>query len=162
MADTAVNGAAEAVRLLLQKRLRVSFAESCTGGLLSGALVSVPGASGVYDMGFVTYSNASKAKLLGVSEQTLRENGAVSPECACEMALGALRASGADIAVSVTGIAGPDGGTPEKPVGLVYIALASKSGARAYKNNFTGSRAEIRAQSVCRAIDLLVEALIVM
>ena len=108
--------------------LHITTAESCTGGLAAGAITAVPGSSAVFDGGVVTYSNDMKKKLLGVHDETLRDFGAVSPETAGEMALGAIKLTGADIAVSVTGIAGPGGGTEEKPVGLVYIAAASKAG----------------------------------
>lgn len=108
--------------------LHVTTAESCTGGLTAGAITAVPGSSAVFDGGVVTYSNDMKKKLLGVRDETLRDFGAVSPETAGEMALGALELTGADISVSVTGIAGPGGGSEEKPVGLVYIAVASKAG----------------------------------
>lgn len=111
-----------------ERGLRLSAAESCTGGLVCGALTSVSGSSAVFDGGAVTYSNEMKMKLLGVKPQTLESFGAVSRQTAAEMALGALRLSGADIAVSLTGIAGPGGGTEEKPVGLVYIAVASRAG----------------------------------
>ncbi len=106
--------------------LRVATAESCTGGLIAGAITDVPGASDVFDWGVVTYSNEAKSKLLGVPGDLLEKHGAVSAEVAASMAEGALERSGADIAVAVTGIAGPDGGSAEKPVGLVHFAAARK------------------------------------
>ena len=109
------------VDLLKEKQMTVTTAESCTGGLLSGRILNVPGASAVYKEGYITYSNEAKEKLLGVSHETLETYGAVSYETAREMAAGAARSAGADVALAVTGIAGPDGGTKEKPVGLVYI-----------------------------------------
>lgn len=123
----------------------VAFAESCTGGLIAKRMTDVPGASEVFGFGFVTYANEAKMKLLGVSPETLEAHGAVSPETACEMARGAKRVSGADIAVSVTGIAGPTGGTPEKPVGLVYMGVASDSGVQTHKLMLGGHASSDRA-----------------
>ena len=114
------------VRLLGQHQLRLATAESCTGGLISHRITNVPGASGVFTQGFVTYANEAKIRLLGVSAEDLQHHGAVSETVACQMADGALRNGGADIAVSVTGIAGPDGGSEEKPVGTAWIGLAVK------------------------------------
>ena len=116
------------VELFRAKRLRLAAAESCTGGLFAGAITSVPGSSEVFDRGFVTYSNESKVGELGVSKETIDKYGAVSDACAREMAVGALAHSRADIAVAVTGIAGPDGGTCDKPVGTVFFALAVRGG----------------------------------
>ena len=143
------------LRMLKARGETVSFAESCTGGLLAGALVDLPGASEVFHEGYVTYSNESKRRVLGVSADTLNERGAVSAECAREMARGARRISGADYALSVTGIAGPDGGTIEKPVGLVYVGLSDKSGETVRAFRFLGERGEIRAASVKHALNLL-------
>lgn len=114
------------VEKLKEKHMTVAFAESCTGGLISKRITDVPGASEVFGFGFCTYANEAKMKILGVKEETLAAHGAVSEETASEMAQGALKVSGADIAVAVTGIAGPGGGTPEKPVGLVYMGVATK------------------------------------
>ena len=146
--------------LLLARGETVCFAESCTGGLLAATLVDNPGASGVLMESYVTYANAAKTRILGVSEETLRAVGAVSPECAREMAAGAKRASGADWAVSVTGIAGPEGGTPEKPVGTVYVGVAGKDGVQAHRLRLTGSRAWIRTLSAANALDLLRRAML--
>jgi len=148
------------LRMLKERNLTVSFAESCTGGMLASSLVDLSGASAVFGEGYVTYANEAKMRLLGVSEETLRSKGAVSGECAREMALGALRSSGSDYALSVTGIAGPDGGTKEKPVGLVYIGIADKSGAHAHEFRFGGSRTDIRTASVKHALNLLRLAMI--
>lgn len=114
------------VRLLAAKRLKLATAESCTGGLIANRITDVPGASAVFTHGFVTYADAAKVGLLGVAPAALEAHGAVSETVACQMADGALRASGADLAVAVTGIAGPEGGTPEKPVGTAWIGLASR------------------------------------
>ena len=116
------------VEVLTEKGLKLAAAESCTGGLFAGAITSIPGSSEVFDRGFVVYSNEAKRVMLGVSDETLEKSGAVSEPCAREMALGALKRSSADIAVAVTGIAGPGGGTADKPVGTVFFALASKDG----------------------------------
>ncbi|MDP3851074.1 MAG: competence/damage-inducible protein A [Luteolibacter sp.] len=116
------------VRLLSENRKTLATAESCTGGLISNRITDIPGASAVFTHGFVTYANEAKVSLLGVSAADIEAHGAVSETVACQMAAGALHASGADIAVAVTGIAGPDGGTPEKPVGTAWIGLASRDG----------------------------------
>jgi nicotinamide-nucleotide amidase len=141
--------AAELGRVLLARGWRVSVAESCTGGLVAGAITSVAGSSDWFDMGFVTYSNAAKIQLLGVPEAMLATHGAVSEETARAMATGALARSGADLAAAVTGIAGPSGGTPAKPVGTVCFAWAAKGGAvEATTRRFDGDRAAVRAASV--------------
>lgn len=145
----------EAARLLEQKKLRVTTAESCTGGLIAGALVNVPGISEWFGEGYVTYSNEAKERLLGVSHGTLETYGAVSEQTAREMAEGAAKAADADVSVVSTGIAGPDGGTEEKPVGLVYIGCFCKGTVRVEKHLFDGDRAQVRAQSVQAALSLL-------
>ncbi|MBO5153709.1 MAG: CinA family protein [Eubacterium sp.] len=145
----------EVAELLEQKKLHVTTAESCTGGLIAGTLVNVPGISEWFGEGYVTYSNEAKEKLLGVSHETLTTYGAVSAETAGEMARGAADAAGADAAVAVTGIAGPDGGTAEKPVGLVYMGCFCKGKLCVEKHIFAGDRAQVRAQSVQAALRLL-------
>lgn len=145
----------EVAELLEQKKLHVTTAESCTGGLIAGALVNVPGISEWFGEGYVTYSNEAKEKLLGVSRETLTTCGAVSAETAGEMARGAADAAGVDVAVAVTGIAGPDGGTAEKPVGLVYMGCFCKGELCVEKHIFAGDRAQVRAQSVQAALQLL-------
>ena len=145
----------EVAELLEQKKLHVTTAESCTGGLIAGALVNVPGISEWFGEGYVTYSNEAKEKLLGVSRETLTTCGAVSAETAGEMARGAADAAGVNVAVAVTGIAGPDGGTAEKPVGLVYMGCFCKGELCVEKHIFAGDRAQVRAQSVQTALQLL-------
>lgn len=136
------------IELLNKYNLKISFAESCTCGLLASKIGNVPGASSVFNESYITYANESKTKILGVKKITLQEYGAVSKETAEEMALGLYSVTNADICVSVTGIAGPDGGTPEKPIGLVYIALLFNGNITVHKMNYTGERQFIR-ESVC-------------
>lgn len=143
------------VELLVSKDLTITCAESCTGGLLSGRLINVSGVSDVYKAGFVTYSNKAKHRLIGVKKSTLKKYGAVSPETAREMAEGAACAAKSDVAISVTGIAGPDGGTEEKPVGLVYIGCSVKGKVTVKKYQFSGSRSKIRESAVAAALTLL-------
>ena len=142
--------------LLCKKNLRIATAESCTGGMIGASLTSVPGISQYYGYGFVTYSNEAKQKLIGVKYETLRAFGAVSSNIALEMAEGTLGISGADMAISVTGIAGPGGGTELKPVGLVYVGFSAKGKESFFeKLNLNGSRDEIRIQTVKCALNLL-------
>lgn len=138
--------------LLLEKGMTIAFAESCTGGMIAGRLVNVPGVSKAFGTGYVTYSNKAKRKLLGVKKSTLKQFGAVSVQTAKEMARGALLASGADIAVSVTGIAGPDGGTDKKPVGLVYIGCCVQGRTFVQEYHFLGKREKIRESTVAAAL----------
>ena len=136
------------IHLLRGKGLRISFAESCTGGMAGETITAIPGVSDVFLGSAVTYSNESKEAILGVSHDTLLEHGAVSEECAREMAVGSLKAYGSDIAVSVTGIAGPDGATYDKPVGLVFIAATDGVNFVTSANRFFGDRSEVRKASV--------------
>lgn len=138
--------------LLRERKLTVSVAESCTGGLLSARLVNVPGISEAYRAGFVTYSNKAKRKLLGVNKKTLEKYGAVSEQTAKEMAAGAAKTAKADVAVAITGIAGPGGGTEEKPVGLVYIGCSVCGIVQAERCRFQGSRAKIRENAAAAAL----------
>ena len=137
--------------------LKVATAESCTGGLVAGALTEIAGSSDVVDRGFVTYSNEAKQQMLGVPAETLRAHGAVSRQTAEAMARGALAHSAADIAVAITGIAGPGGGSAEKPVGLVHFAAASGRGALVHREQRYGDlgRAEVRRRSVLQALTML-------
>ncbi len=154
------NAAKRLFEVLEKNHMTLATAESCTGGMLGATLTSLSGVSTCYGFGFVTYANEAKEKLLGVSHSTLETHGAVSPDTACEMARGALKVSGADVAISVTGIAGPGGGTKEKPVGLVYIGIARKGkDATIYKNNFSGDRQSVREQTVIKAFALATETI---
>lgn len=147
-------------RLLCEHKLTVTTAESCTGGLLAGRLVNVPGISENFKEGYITYANEAKEKLLGVSHRTLREHGAVSEETAREMAQGVRRAAGADIGIGITGIAGPDGGTEEKPVGLVYIGCCFREQTYVRRFIFTGNRSKVRESAVAKALTLLRETIL--
>ena len=143
------------VDLLLANKLTVTTAESCTGGLLAAKLTGVPGVSEVFKSGQVTYSNKAKHRLLGVKKHSLGKHCAVSENVAKEMAKGAAVSSRADVAVAITGIAGPDGGSPEKPVGLVYIACSVCGKVKVKEYNFTGNRNKIRESSVIAALTLM-------
>jgi nicotinamide-nucleotide amidase len=139
--------------------LKVATAESCTGGMVAAALTDIAGSSNVVERGFVTYSNAAKMELLGVPAQMILAHGAVSPEVAEAMALGALAHAPVDLAVSITGIAGPGGATPTKPVGLVFFGIARRHGAcRTERHVFAGDRAAIRRAACRRALELLAAA----
>ena len=133
----------------------VATAESCTGGLIAAAFTDFTGSSAVFERGFVTYSNESKIELLGVSAKTIESHGAVSEETCREMLLGAIANSNANIAIATTGIAGPDGGSESKPVGLVYIGILQYPNIRIVKYHFSGSRKQIRAETVEKALELL-------
>lgn len=150
----------EIAALLAKKQLHVVTAESCTGGLIAGRLVNVAGISEWFDEGYVTYSNQAKQKLLGVSSETLRQYGAVSEQTAGEMARGAAAAAGAQAAIAVTGIAGPQGGTPQKPVGLVYIGCCCRDRLCVKRFIFAGDRAQVRSRSVQAALTLLRDMLL--
>ncbi len=148
--------ASEVVAAYDKATRRISVAESCTGGLVCAALTSVPGASRVLDRGFITYSNEAKRESLGVDRLALEQFGAVSPQVAAQMAQGTLAFSQAETALSVTGIAGPEGGSVQKPVGLVCFALATREGvALNYTCHFSGDRAQIRLAAVAEGLKLL-------
>ena len=144
----------ELIDVLRSKGLRMSAAESCTGGMIGCMMTSVPGSSDVFLGSAVTYSNDSKESILKVSHQTLLDHGAVSEETAREMVLGSINAYGSDIAVAVTGIAGPGGATDVKPEGLVYIAVADGPRIVVTKNNFKGDRQSVREQTALEALKL--------
>lgn len=146
--------------MLIEKNLTLSTAESCTGGLLAARFVNYPGVSKVFMEGCVTYSNEAKMKRLGVKKETLDTFGAVSSETAIEMAEGIAKTSGTDIGISTTGIAGPGGGTDEKPVGLVYVGLYIKGETFVEKLNFPGNRKNVREKTVTFALEFLIEKLL--
>ena len=148
------------IDLLKEKDLKLSLAESLTGGMIAQRIVNVSGASEVFGYGFVTYSNKAKHKCLGVKKSTLKEQGAVSAKCAREMAKGACKASGADISISVTGLAGPGGGTKETPVGTVFMGCCYKGMAIAKEFLFTGNRMRIREQTTAHALAMLRDCII--
>jgi nicotinamide-nucleotide amidase len=153
-AEQAAEGLLDVCR---RRRLKIAVAESCTGGLLAALLTSIPGASDVFERGFVTYSNDAKSQLLGVSSQLLMRFGAVSREVAFAMAEGVLERSNVDLAAAITGIAGPGGGTADKPVGLVHVVAARKGGEPLLSRLALASldRHGIRLRSVMEAVNLL-------
>jgi len=158
MIDGELRAAAKRVLDLCRARgLRIATAESCTGGLVAAALTEIAGSSDVVECGFVVYSNAAKEAMLGVPAATLERHGAVSGETAAAMAAGALKNSHADLSVAITGIAGPGGGTKEKPVGLVHFAAASRDGRQLARNQRYGEigRRRVRQRSVAEALQLL-------
>lgn len=137
----------------------VATAESCTGGMVGAVVTGVPGSSAAYLGGCVTYSNEAKVRLLGVSAEVLERDGAVSERCAAQMAAGVRERLGATVGVSITGVAGPDGGSPEKPVGTVWIGVAVAAGATAMRYHFPGDREAVRQASAAAAISALLDAL---
>lgn len=145
--------------ILCRNKLTISTAESCTGGMISAKLISYPGISSVFLEGAVTYSNESKIKRLGVKKYTIDQYGAVSQETAREMVEGISKTSGSDVSVATTGIAGPGGGTDEKPVGLVYIATYIEGSTKIKKYKFDGTRDEIRALATNYALKMLKDEL---
>ncbi len=156
---TQTDNAAAVLQAARDKKLMLATAESCTGGIIAGCLTEIAGSSDVFDRGFITYSYDAKIVNLGVSQDTLTTHGAVSEETAYEMAKGALAHSKAQIALAVTGIAGPGGATPDKPVGLVYIGIANaRTGeVKTIKNNFAGDRAGVRTATLDKALGLLAQ-----
>ncbi len=146
--------------LLRQRGFTVTTTESCTGGLLAGRLINAAGISEVYKEGYITYSNEAKEKLLHVSHETLETYGAVSEQRAQEMVLGAAEAAGAQAALATTGIAGPDGGTPKKPAGLVYIGCHVNGVTTVERHMYAGERAQVRSMAVESALLLLEQMLL--
>ena len=154
----------EVVNKLLEKNLIITTAESCTGGLIAATIVNVSGASGCFNEGYITYANESKIRLLGVKEESIREFGVVSDVVVKEMAEGVLKKAGADISVAVSGIAGPLGGSADKPVGTVYIGICLKDKLTnnltkaSYKFHFEGDRMQIRNMTVVETLKLILSA----
>ena len=146
-------------KICIEKKLKITVAESCTGGLIGGLITSIAGSSEIFERGFITYTNQAKGEILGVPAHIFMAQGAVSDECATAMAEGALTKADADLSVSVTGIAGPSGATATKPVGLVHLAVARK-GLNTYNecHEFKGDRTDVREQAVESAMKLLNKA----
>jgi nicotinamide-nucleotide amidase len=160
MADSELIGVAQALLdLCRRKGLKIAAAESCTGGLLTATLTEIPGSSDVVDRGFVTYSDDAKIAMLGVPAFTLEQHGAVSRETAEAMARGAVKESGVDLAVSITGIAGPSGATAGKPVGLVHLAAAARDGRLVHHQRNFGDvgRVQVRRAAVLEALGMLLD-----
>ena len=149
------NKAEKLFKVCLKKKIKLSFAESCTGGLLSSLITSFPNSSKIFIDGNVTYSNASKQRNLDVKNKTLKKYGAVSSEVAKEMVNGIWKKDKMNIAVSITGIAGPSGATKQKKIGLVYIGVKSRKGIEINEFNFKGKRESIRLAAVEKALDLI-------
>ncbi len=159
MTERLISDAAELLEFLRERQLMLATAESCTGGMIAGTLTEVAGSSDVVDRGFVTYSNEAKQDMLGIPPALIREHGAVSEPVAVAMAEGALRNSRADIAVSVTGVAGPGGGTDTKPVGLVHIACARRGKATVHQRHVFADRGRgwIRQETVAQAFRVITQ-----
>ena len=149
------DSALKTAKLLHGSGLTLSVAESCSGGLLSKRITDIPGSSEYFLLGVVTYANSAKVKVLAVPEELIEKHGAVSCEVALAMAAGVRKVSGSDIALATTGIAGPDGGTPDKPVGTVFIALADSGGCMVSCHHFGGSREMVREAAVAAAMEIL-------
>lgn len=147
------------VNLLLENQYTITTVESCTGGLLVGTILNVSGASGCVNEGYITYSNEAKERIVGVKHETLQSVGAVSEKTAYEMALGGAKVANADVALSVTGIAGPGGGSVNKPVGLVYIGCCVHGKIKVHKFQYKGTRDEIRHRAVSDAMKLAISLL---
>ena len=158
--DAMKEASVRAFELLKARGEHVSFAESLTGGLIAATMIENPGASAVINESYVTYAEASKAHILGVEWYTIEHDGVVSANCAYEMAMGVRRISRADWGVSATGLAGPDGGTEQTPVGTVFIGVAGRKNAQAYECHFAGDRMQVRRQAVQAAFELLAEAML--
>lgn len=154
--DQLLQYASETIDACKKKGMKIATAESCTGGLIAAYLTEIAGASAVFERGFITYSNEAKTEMLGVDAALIKKYGAVSKEVAQAMATGALACSQADMVVAVTGIAGPDGGSEEKPVGTVYIAAARRNDTTVEHHIFEGSRHAIRMDAAERALELFI------
>lgn len=150
--------AEELLTICKTKKILVATAESCTGGMVSSAITDIPGSSEIFDRGFITYSNEAKMEMLGVQAEIIDKYGAVSKETAIAMAEGAIKKSRADISVSITGIAGPGGGSDEKPVGLIYFGFSGrKMAAKHEKHIFDGNRQQVRQKATLQAIEILIK-----
>ena len=149
--------AGEVVQMLCTAKSTIGLAESCTGGLLAASITSIPGSSACFELGVVSYSNQAKQRLLEVDQAVLDEFGAVSPQTAQAMARGIRQLAQADIGLGITGIAGPGGGCPEKPVGLVYIAIVSDHQMICVENHFSGSREMVRQAAVEKALAMILD-----
>lgn len=149
----------QVVKKLTEMNYTITTAESCTGGMLAGTIVNVAGASAIYNEGYITYSNEAKHRLLGVASETLEAYGAVSKQTAKEMAEGVAKCAKANVGLSTTGIAGPGGGTPEKPVGLIYIGCCINGNTIVQECRFQGTREENREKTVQSALKLLLQKL---
>lgn len=149
--------AARVIEIFREKGLSLALAESCTGGMIAETITNVAGASDIFYGSAVTYVNSAKEHILGVARETLEKHGAVSSECAAGMADGARRVYGADVAMSVTGIAGPGGGSEAKPVGTVWFGLATEDGVETFRRRFDGDRAAVRRQTVAEVLRRLAE-----
>lgn len=145
------------VELLQEKGFIITTVESCTGGMIAATIVNVPGASSVLNEAYITYSNEAKHRLVGVNEETLENYGAVSEETAMEMVTGVAKRTGANCAIAVTGIAGPGGGTAEKPVGTVYAGLYCNGITEVTRYNFSGDRTEIRSKTVASVLEKMIK-----
>jgi len=148
------------IKKLNKKKLKISFAESCTGGLLANTITSISGASKVFNMGFITYSNQAKIKILKISKNIIKKYGAVSPECCKAMVVNLSKISKANINVSITGIAGPNGGTKKKPVGLVYIGIKKGNKIMIIKNLFKSKKRKSIQRSTVKKVIKAVNSLI--
>jgi PncC family amidohydrolase len=155
-----INIAQKLLELARQKKVMIAVAESCTGGLVTSAITAVSGSSDVFDRGFITYSYESKTEILGVPQELIATKGAVSQEVAEQMVMGTIKSSHANLAVAITGIAGPSGGTASKPVGLVYIAVKYNENVEVIENNFQGDRNQIRTQATEKALELMYRKLL--
>lgn len=147
------------VNELIERKMKISTAESCTGGLLAALITQAAGASEIFEESIVTYSNEAKMRELGVKHETLAEHGAVSADTAYEMCTGICAHTGADIGIGITGIAGPGGGTPEKPVGTVFIGICVCGRTRILEKHFNGDRDSVRAQTCYTAIEAVLDML---
>lgn len=150
--------AARVIELFIEKKHTLALAESCTGGLIASCITAISGSSAVLERGFVTYSNTSKTQEVSVPAELIIKHGAVSAEVASAMAIGVRKVANTNVGLSVTGIAGPTGGSPDKPVGLVFLALATESNVDVRRFQFNGDRDEVRRQAVTKALSMLVSA----